>query len=90
MSDEPFSFDLSDIDPPETVEKVGKTKLGKTWKGEEVAEEKKKKGSPSVSVEKIMVSRIVHKDGTISTAWADKDSIHVDALKHYDKFKEFY
>jgi len=42
------------------------------------------------SVEKIMVSRTVDKNGDICTCWADRDSIHVDALKNYDKYKEFY
>ena len=65
--------------------------------------EEKKKISPKVKPiekpkeqftgkmpEKIIVSRIVDKDGNVSIAWADKDTIHPEALKYYDKYKEFY
>ncbi len=55
----------------------------------------KKQKSPIViptigPVEKIMVNRTVHPDGTVTTAWADKNTIHPDALHFYEKYKEFY
>lgn len=67
----------------------------------EIKEEKKaspkvksvQKATPVVlgkPVEKIMVHRSVDKNGDVCTCWADRDSIHVDALKNYEKYKEFY
>lgn len=55
---------------------------------------KKEKPSPPPPsgkvTEKIIVSRSVDKDGNVSIAWADKDTIHPLALHYYDKYKEFY
>ena len=40
--------------------------------------------------EKIIVWRKVDRDGNVSVAWADKDTIHPLALHNFDKYKEFY
>lgn len=59
-----------------------------------VSKPKKPKSTPipfsGVMPDKIMVNRSVDKDGNISTAWADKSTIHPDALHYYSKYLEFY
>jgi hypothetical protein len=83
IDDNPFfTFDKVEEEkeiPPE-VESVKKTKKEKPIP----------KPFSGVMPEKIIVHRSIDKDGNISTAWADKSTLHPDALHYYSKYLEFY